>query len=103
MAINVRGIFAVATRRVDDPTARRLALADCNRMVHREVPIVRPIDHCMTYAVGNNVVWSYRCAAAAAAALRSGRAAIASHRLRCRHGAAVDGRERAHRISPTTT
>src|SRR4029077_3684785 len=60
MAINVRGIFAVTTRRVDDPTARRLALADCNRMVHREVPIVRPIDHCMTYAVGNNVVWSYR-------------------------------------------
>jgi adenylate cyclase len=60
MAINVRGIFAVTTRRIDDPTARRLALADCNRMVHREVPIVRPIDHCMTYAVGNNVVWSYR-------------------------------------------
>ncbi len=60
MAINVRGIFAVTTRRIDDPTARRLALEDCNRMVHREVPIVRPIDHCMTYAVGNNVVWSYR-------------------------------------------
>src|SRR4029077_13638148 len=60
IAINGRGIFAVTTRRVDDPTARRLALADCNRMVHREVPIVRPIDHCMTYAVGNNVVWSYR-------------------------------------------
>jgi class 3 adenylate cyclase len=60
MAINVRGIFAVTTRRIDDPTARHLALEDCNRMVHREVPIVRPIDHCMTYAVGNNVVWSYR-------------------------------------------
>jgi class 3 adenylate cyclase len=60
MAINVRGIFAVATRRVDDPTARRIALEECNRNVHREVPIVRAIDRCTTYAVGNNVVWSYR-------------------------------------------
>ncbi|MGZ5911029.1 MAG: adenylate/guanylate cyclase domain-containing protein, partial [Reyranella sp.] len=60
MAINVRGIFAVATRRVDDPTARRIALEECNRNVHREVPIVRAIDRCMAYAVGNNVVWSYR-------------------------------------------
>ena len=60
MAINVRGFFAVATRRVDDPTARRIALEECNKLVHREVPIVRPIDRCMTYAVGNNVVWTYR-------------------------------------------
>src|SRR6266851_1601893 len=30
MAINVRGIFAVATRRVDDPTARRIAIEECN-------------------------------------------------------------------------
>ncbi len=60
MAINVRGFFSVATRRVDDPTARRVALEECSKLVHREVPIVRPIDRCMTYAVGNNVVWSYR-------------------------------------------
>jgi class 3 adenylate cyclase len=60
MAFNVRGFFSVATRRVDDPTARRIALEECNKVVHREVPIVRPIDRCMTYAVGNNVVWSYR-------------------------------------------
>jgi adenylate cyclase len=60
MAINVRGLFAVATRRVDDPTARRIAIEECNKAVHREVPIVRAIDRCMTYAVGNNVVWSYR-------------------------------------------
>ena len=60
MAINVRGFFSVATRRVDDPTARRIALEECNKLVHREVPIVRPIDRCMTYAVGNNVVWTYR-------------------------------------------
>jgi class 3 adenylate cyclase len=60
MAINVRGLFAVATRRVDDPTARRIALEDCTKLVRREVPIVRPIDRCMIYAVGNNVVWSYR-------------------------------------------
>jgi adenylate cyclase len=60
MAINVRGLFSVATRRVDDPTARRIALEECSKLVHREVPIVRPIDRCMTYAVGNNVVWTYR-------------------------------------------
>ncbi len=60
MAINVRGFFAPTTRRIDDPTARRIAIEDCNKIVHREVPIVRPIDRCMTYAVGNNVVWSYR-------------------------------------------
>jgi len=60
MAINVRGLFAVATRRVDDPTARRIAIDECNKAVHREVPIVRAIDRCMTYAVGNNVVWPYR-------------------------------------------
>ena len=60
MAINVRGFFATATRRVDDPTARRIALEDCTKAVHREVPIVRPIDRCMTYAIGDNVVWTYR-------------------------------------------
>ena len=60
MAINVRGHFAVATRRVDDPTARRIALEECNKLVRREVPIVRPSDRCMTYAVGNNLVWTYR-------------------------------------------
>jgi hypothetical protein len=60
MAFNVRGLFAVASRRVDDPTARRIALEECNKLVHREVPVVRPIDRCMIYAVGNNVVWSYR-------------------------------------------
>jgi class 3 adenylate cyclase len=60
MAINVRGYFSVATRRVDDPTARRIALEECTKLVRREVPVVRPIDRCMTYAVGNNVVWSYR-------------------------------------------
>ena len=60
MAINVRGILGIAVRRIDDPTARRIALEECEKAVHREVPIVRPIDRCMSYAVGNNVVWSYR-------------------------------------------
>jgi len=60
LAINVRGIFAFATRRVDDPTARRIALEECTRAVQREVPIVREFDRCMTYAVGNDVIWSYR-------------------------------------------
>ena len=60
MAINVRGWFAVAVRRVDDSTARSIALEECTKLVRREVPVVRPLDRCMTYAVGDNVVWSYR-------------------------------------------
>jgi adenylate cyclase len=60
MALNARGIFAVATRRVDIPTARRLALEECNKLVQREVPIVREYDRCSTYAVGNEVVWTFR-------------------------------------------
>ena len=59
-ALNVRGIFAIATRRVDDATARRVALEECNKNVQRDVPIVRDYDRCMLYAVGNNVVWSFR-------------------------------------------
>jgi class 3 adenylate cyclase len=60
MALNVRGIFAVATRRVDTPTARRIALEECNKIVQREVPAVREFDRCSTYAVGNEVVWTFR-------------------------------------------
>lgn len=60
MAINVRGIFAMASRHIDFPTARRIALEECDRAVHREVLVVREFDRCMTYAVGNDVVWSYR-------------------------------------------
>jgi adenylate cyclase len=60
MAINVRGITGIATRRVDAPTARRIALEECDKAVRRDVPNVREFDRCMTYAVGNDVVWSYR-------------------------------------------
>ena len=60
MALNARGIFAVATRRVDIPTARRIAIEECNKIVQREVPVVREFDRCMTYAVGNEVVWTFR-------------------------------------------
>lgn len=59
-ALNVRGIFAMATRRIDDATARRVALEECNKAVQRDVPLVRDYDRCMLYAVGNNVVWSFR-------------------------------------------
>lgn len=59
-ALNVRGIFATATDRVDEAAARREALDDCNRKVEREVPIVRDYDRCMLYAVENDVVWSFR-------------------------------------------
>jgi adenylate cyclase len=60
MALNVRGIFAVATRRIDVQIARRIALEDCNRMVEREVPLIREFDRCRIYAVGNDVVWTFR-------------------------------------------
>ena len=60
MALNVRGFFAVATRRVDAQAARRIALEECNKIVQRDVPMVREFDRCSTYAVGNDVVWSFR-------------------------------------------
>ncbi len=60
MAVNVRGWFAVATRMLDDASARRRALEECNALVEREVPIMRDFDRCILYAVGNEVVWPYR-------------------------------------------
>ena len=43
----------------------RLALEDCNRDgASRGADRPREFDHCMTYAVGNKVVWSYPRAAA---------------------------------------
>ena len=59
MAINVRGWFAMATRMLDETSARRRALEECNALVEREVPIVREFDRCVIYAVGNKVVWPF--------------------------------------------
>lgn len=59
IAINVRGWFAVATRMLDETSARRHALEACNALVEREVPIVRDFDRCVIYAVGNKVVWPF--------------------------------------------
>ncbi|MBM3649177.1 MAG: adenylate/guanylate cyclase domain-containing protein [Alphaproteobacteria bacterium] len=60
LAINVRGWFGMTTRRIDFATARREALQECKAAVEREVRIPREFDHCMIYAVGNDVVWSFR-------------------------------------------
>lgn len=60
MAINVRGWFAMATRMLDETSARRRVLEECNALVEREVPVVREFDRCVIYAVGNNVVWPFR-------------------------------------------
>jgi adenylate cyclase len=60
MAITVRGHLAIATRRLDDAAARRVALDECNKAVQREVPQPREADRCMIYAVGNDVVWTFR-------------------------------------------
>jgi class 3 adenylate cyclase len=59
MAINVRGWFATATRMLDETSARRQALEECNALVEREVPMVRDFDRCVIYAVGNKVVWPF--------------------------------------------
>ena len=59
-ALNVRGIFAMAIDRIDEATARRIALENCNRKVERDVPIVRAYDRCTLYALENDVVWSFR-------------------------------------------
>lgn len=60
LALNVRGIFAMATRRVDEAAARHVALDECNKAVQREIPVMRDFDRCMLYAVENDVVWSFR-------------------------------------------
>lgn len=59
LAINVRGWFAMATRMLDETSARRRALEECNAQVEREVPIRREFDRCVIYAVGNKVVWPF--------------------------------------------
>jgi adenylate cyclase len=59
-ALNVRGIFAMAIDRIDEATARRAAIEECNRKVERDVPIVRAYDGCTLYAVENDVVWPFR-------------------------------------------
>jgi class 3 adenylate cyclase len=60
LAINVRGWFGIATRRIDGEAARREALEACNALVEREVAVPREFDRCMLYAVGNDVVWTFR-------------------------------------------
>jgi adenylate cyclase len=60
MAINVRGLAAIATRRVDAAVAKRVAMEECTRLVQREIPNAREFDRCMIYAVGNDVVWTFR-------------------------------------------
>lgn len=60
MAITVRGHLAIATRRIDDAAARRVALDECSKGVQREVPQPRDADRCTIYAVGNDVVWTFR-------------------------------------------
>jgi class 3 adenylate cyclase len=60
LAINVRGWLAMATRMIDETSARRRALEECNALVEREIPVVREFDRCVIYAVGNKVVWPFR-------------------------------------------
>ena len=60
MAITVRGHLTIATRRIDDAAARRVAIEECNKAVQREVAQPREVDRCMIYAIGNDVVWTFR-------------------------------------------
>ncbi len=60
MAINIRGWVDYASRRIDDRTARAVALEACNATVQKQVRNIRDYDRCMIYAAGNNVVWSFK-------------------------------------------
>lgn len=60
LAINARGISAYVTRRIDDKTARKLAVDECNKVVQRETGALREAERCSLYAVGNEIVWTYR-------------------------------------------
>ena len=60
LAINGRGVAAYVTRRIDDETARKLALDECNKAVQRETGALRDAERCSTYAVGNEIVWTFR-------------------------------------------
>ena len=63
LAISVRGWAEFASRRVDDQTARAVALETCNATVQKQIRNVRDYDRCMIYAVGSNVVWSFKAPA----------------------------------------
>lgn len=60
IAINIRGIAEFATRRVDEASARRVALESCKTAVQKQIRAVRDFDHCMIYAVGDKIVWSFK-------------------------------------------
>ena len=60
LAINARGVAAYVTRRINDETARKLAVDECNKAVQRETGALRDADRCSTFAVGNEVVWTFR-------------------------------------------
>ncbi len=60
LALNIRGIFAFASRRLDEATARRIALEECNKLVEQHIARPRDVDRCQIYAVGQDVVWSFR-------------------------------------------
>ncbi len=59
LALNPRGWFGLAVRRLDIEVARRVALEECNATVDREVPVRRPYDRCAIYAEGDEVVWPF--------------------------------------------
>ncbi len=63
LAINIRGNFSFASRRVDEATARKIALDQCNAVVQKTMAAAREIDRCAVYAVGDKVVWSFRAPA----------------------------------------
>lgn len=60
LAISIRGNFSFASRRIDEPTARKIALDQCNGIVQKFTPVPRDNERCTIYAVGDKVVWSFR-------------------------------------------
>ena len=60
LAISPVGIYGWATQRVDEATARTEALDTCTATLKRALPNHQPQYACALYAIGNEVVWTFR-------------------------------------------
>jgi adenylate cyclase len=95
LALNVLGIFATATDRLDEAAARRTTVEDCNRKVERHVPVVHAYDGCTLYAVENDVVWSFRSPPMPPPPCAFNEAVAAGHPGSCDGAVATPGSARA--------
>lgn len=60
LAISPVGFYGWATQRVDEAAARKEALDNCTAALKRALPNHMPQHACTIYAVGDEVVWTFR-------------------------------------------